>query len=305
MNRHVDDLLDRLGAGFTAEVPPPYDLRALYRAVGRIPSALPELPERVQVRALEDHGVHQVTAPPATVTGVVDGIQPPGRALCWREGRPVGLLYVAAGCLGLEARRMLAYQERLLLVTSCLDADWVRSISQGVPVIALPERFPAELVMAINELHRRLRHRLERDVLAAVRRPEHLVAVDGHLRDVPPGEGPVASIVKSHRAQYLTDERELVSLRAGHLSRPFLLPAIRDGEIDRWSAYLRLHPATENEWTHGLVRLELTDVELLDGVAAWCLRNRQPPNADRRWHVHLESVAGCEQLLRARVPPVM
>lgn len=305
MTRYLDDLLDELASGFVPASPPPYDLRALYRRVGRLPGELAELPTRTQVRMLEGSRAHAATAAPVEVLGVIDGIQPPSRALCWREGRPIGFLYVAAGCLGLTERRMLFHEERLLLVVSHLDAHWVRSISQGVPVVILPERFPAELAAAITELHRRLRHRLERDVLEAARGPDHLVVVDGHLRDVSPHGGPVVGVVKSHAAQYVSDERDLVALPAGQLSAAFLLPALRDGEADRWSAYLRLHPAGEAEWTHGLVRLEATDGELLDGVAAWCLCNRQPPNTDPRWPVHLDAIAACEQHLRSRIPPVM
>ena len=40
MADRLSALLDQLGSGFTPETPPPYDLRQLYRNVGRIPTPL-------------------------------------------------------------------------------------------------------------------------------------------------------------------------------------------------------------------------------------------------------------------------
>lgn len=297
-------LLDELGAGFVPETPPPYDLRQLYRNVGRIPTELVELPPRRQVR-LTGRRAGPVTAAPAAVFGVIDGIQPPARVLAWRAGRPVGLVYVAAGCLGLSDGRPAAYEERLLIVASDLDQPWADSVAAGVPVVTLEQRLPADLVAAINDLHRALRHRLERDVLVQVRAPERVIVVDGALHGIPAGAGPVAGVVKSHAAQYLTDEREITALPAGHLSSVFELPAATAAATTRWSAYLRLHPAADTEWTHGLVRLEADHADLLEPVAAWALTNRQTPGPDRRWAVHLADIAACERSLRSRIPPVM
>ena len=109
-------------------------------------------------------------------------------------------------------------------------------------------------------------------------------------------------MVKSHGSQLLDDEHDLVALDAGEVTAPFLLPARRKGEEDRWSIYLRLHPAAEQAWTHGLVRLEAFDVSLLEAAASWCLHNRQAPGVDPRWSVHLEPVADCERHLRSRLP---
>ena len=305
MNRQLEELLDELGAGFHSETPAPYDLRALCRSTGQVPTELVELPTRTQVHLLEGREAHPVTAPAAPVAGVVDGVQPPARAMAWHDGRPVALLYAAAGCLNPGTSRIETLEERLLLVASHLDGAWTRDISHGIPVVELAERYPAEIVGAIRELHWRLRHRLERLVLAAVRRPGALVVADGHIRDVAPGDGPVAGVVKSSQSQYLTDERELIAMAAGNLSKAFRLPALRDGELDRYSAYLRLHPAVEAPWTHGLVRLETNELEALDGLASWCLESRQGPGTDRRWPVHLQPVATCEWALRARVPPIL
>lgn len=296
-------LLDRLGAGFAPETPPPYDLRQLYRNVGHLPTELVELPARRQVR-LTGHLGGPVTASPAEVFGAIDGIQPPARALAWRSGRPVGFLYVAAGCVAMDTGRPAAHEERLLIVASDLDEAWARSVAAGVPVVTLDQRLPAELVTAINDLHRSLRHRLERDVLAQVRHPDRIIVVDGALHDLPSG-GPVAGVVKSHAAQYLTDESEITALPARHLSTVFELPAATAADTPRWSAYLRLQPAADLEWTHGLVRIEADRPDLLGPVAAWALINRQPPGPDRRWAVHLAPIADCEHSLRSRVPPVM
>jgi hypothetical protein len=305
MSASVAELVERFGAGFVPEVAPPYDLRVLCRRLGRVPGPLIELPPRVQVRMLEPAGCQRVDAEPARVFGVIDGIQPPARVAYWRAGRPVGLVYVAAGCIEPTSGEPRAHEERLLIIVSHLDEGWARDLASGVPIAVVRERYPAELVSANSELHRRLRHRLERDVLAAVRAAGRLVVVDGHLRDVAPGAGAVAGIVKSHAFQYLGDEREVAQLDEGELSSLFQLPAVHDGEIDRFSAYLRLHRAEESEWSHGLVRLETTDAGLLEPVASWALTNRQGPSADPRWPVHLAATAYCETWLRSRIPPIL
>ncbi len=303
MSEAVSALVELFSAGFVPKVPPPYDLRALCRGAAGVPTELPELPPRLQLRVLEPHDVRRVACAPATVVGAIDGVQPPARVLTWREGRPIGLLFAAAGCLG-PGREPLALEERLLIVASHLDAQWAEEHSEGVPVATLPERFPAEIIAAITELHRRLRHRLERDVLAKVR-GKGLVVVDGHLGGVPVGDGAVAGIVKSHPRQYLGDESAIQGLRAGERSGAFLLPAPRDGEVDRYAAFLRLHSADAGPWTHGLIRIEATARDLLEPVAAWALTERQGPGADRRWDVHLGLIAACERALRARVPAVV
>ncbi len=305
MSETTAQLVERFSAGFLPDVPPPYNLRDLCRGVGRVPGDLPDLPSRLQLRRLGSRSPRRVSGAPAEVWGVIDGIQPAARALCWRGGRPIGFIYVAAGCIHPPTGAVRAHEERLLLVASHLDESWVAEVSGGVPVAVVRERYPAELVEAINAIHRRLRHRLERDVLAAVRTPGRLVVADGHLADIPPGAGAVAGVVKSHPRQYLGDEREVASLREGELSTPFLLPAVRDGELDRCSAYLRLHPAEGAEWSHGLIRLEASEERLLEPVAAWALRNRQGPGPDRRWAVHLAAMAACEASLRSRVPPIL
>lgn len=305
MSASVAEIAERFGIGFTPEVAPPYDLRELCRRLGRVPGPLPEVPPRVQVRVLEPTGRRRVDAQPADIFGVIDGIQPPARVAYWRAGRPVGLLYVAAGCVAPASGDVRAHEERLLLVVSHLDETWAMERSSGVPIAVVRERYPAELVSAISELHHRLRHRLERDVLGAVRSEGRLVIVDGHLRDVAPAAGAVAGIVKTHQRQYLGDEREIAALGEGELSTPFVLLATRDGETDRFSAYLRLHSAEENGWTHGLIRLETTDESVLQAVAAWALASRQGPSADPRWPVHLAAMAYCEKWLRARIPPIL
>lgn len=305
MSHSVSELIEVFGHGFVPAVAQPYDLRALCKSVGRVPGPLPDLPARVQLRMLEPRGARRVRAAPASVFGVIDGVQPPPRVACWRDGRPVGFLYVAAGCVDPASEKGLALEERLLLVVSHLDETWARGLGGGVPVAVLRERYPAELVASISELHRRLRQRLERDVLGLVRAAGRTVVVDGHIRDVPPGEGAVAGVVKSHPLQYLGDEREIACLLEGELSTPFVLPAAREGEVDRFSAYLRLHRSEGAEWSHGLVRLETTKEDLIEPVAAWALANRQGPSADPRWPVHLAAVAFCERWLRARVPYVL
>ena len=187
MTAWLDALVDALGAGFTPDVAPPWDLRALCRAAGRLPTALPELPPRRQLRRTGG-GRTRVTCLPLAVTGVIDGIQPPAKAVTWWDGRPVALLFVSAGHLRLVPRGLSALEERLLIVCSHLDEERARSISPGIPVVPLAERFPDDLVAGVGELHRGLRHRLERDVLDAARGEDAgVIVVDGSIADVPGG----------------------------------------------------------------------------------------------------------------------
>jgi len=145
----LDALVEQLGAGFVPEVGPPWDLRALCRAAGRVPTALPELPPRRQVRR-SGGGRARVSCPPLEVTGVIDGIQPPAKAVTWWSGRPVALVFVSAGHLRLAPRGLNELEERLLIVCSHLDEERAQSLSPGIPVVALAERFPDDLVATIS-----------------------------------------------------------------------------------------------------------------------------------------------------------
>lgn len=68
------------------------------------------------------------------------------------------------------------------------------------------------------------------------------------------------------------------------MSRPFELPATRQGDETRFSAYVRLVAASPaSPWELGLVRVETWDPALLEAAAAICLANAQDPtSADRR-----------------------
>ena len=105
---------------------------------------------------------------------------------------------------------------------------------------------------------------------------------------------------------YLGDE-SVIPDRAGWRSPVFGLPATSTEERDVVSAYLRLYDAPgSTTWSHGLIRLEARDPEVLDAACALALQHRQSPRSgDPRWAVHLQGMHVTEQVLRAMRHPAL
>ncbi|MQA35293.1 hypothetical protein [Modestobacter roseus] len=171
---------------------------------------------------------------------------------------------------------------------------------RGLPFHLVEELTPWGIAAATQNAVDGWRTELERKVIASTHIPEeqHLVvdgSIRGHCRDR------LVGVIKSvEDTQYLADESVLPG-RAGWRSPVFRLPATTTAERDVVSCYLRLHPAPGSAaWSHGLIRLEARDPEVLDAACALAMRHRQGPDSgDARWSVHLEGMHWAEYVLKA------
>lgn len=239
---------------------------------------------------------------PLEVAAFVDGIQA-SRTLTHRDHRPVHLVYVAAGALGV-AGRALGVRETLALLVSAADGEWARSLPGGVEVIELDEESPFTLAAAGVAAIGGARDGLERALVADLLDAEvGRVVVDGSLVGRP-RTPEIVGVVKTTRTRYLDDETVLLGLEEGWRSPRFRITA-GPGGAERYSCYLRLNSARHRPWDYGLIRVEAGEPALLDALAARCLAERQPrATRDRRGDRHLTSVANVETYLRARRPVV-
>lgn len=290
--------------------PDPYDLRRFFRSVGRfsgeraLTSTPPEREEPDAPAELLDASIRRITADPLPVAAFVDGVQA-ALLVTHRAHRPVFLNYVAAGAVGPGAR-CIGLRERLTVVCSTLDREWVDSLDSSIPVEELPVELPPEVERAAIQVLGGDRELLERSLVEALCEQETgVLALDGSLVGRPFDED-LVGIVKSTRKKYLSDESCLFGLPAGFRSPRFKIPAGTAGSgHDRYSCYVRMFDASSKAWNFGLIRLETFHPDLLDGLAARCLAERQSPaGGDARWDRHLASVRAVEEFLRARRPAV-
>jgi hypothetical protein len=288
----------------------PYDLREFFHAVGSFSgeralaqSPAPRLEANVEVELL-DAEPSEIIADPLVVAGFVDGIQ---NALCvtYRGHRPVYLTYVAAGAVS-PSGRPLRVRERLSVVASRLDTEWVEGIGTDIPMVTLDEERPDLLATRAVELIGGERENLERALVEdLVDDGEFPLLVDGSLvgRPVRPE---IVGVVKTVARRYLPDESVLWGLPAGWRSPRFRIPAGAQGvTADRYSCYLRLHSASARAWDFALVRLEAFTPEIIDSLAALALNETQSARSgDHRFDRHLAGVRAVENMLRARRPAV-
>jgi hypothetical protein len=245
-----------------------------------------------------------ITANPLQVKGFVDGIQ---QAICvtYRGHRPVYLTYVAAGC-GSADGKLLGVTERIAVLHSHLDGEWLREISCNLPSIELAEDRPDELAAAgLAELGGS-REALERNLVENMLKTERdFLVVDGSLVARPTRPN-VLGVVKTTNKKYLPDESVLWGLRTNWRSPRFIIPAgVQGCRAPRYSCYLRLHDASRQAWNFGLIRLETFELDLLEPLCALAIAERQPVGSqDRRFDRHLSGVRAVEDLLRARKPSV-
>lgn len=287
-----------------------YDLRGFFHALGSFsPShALGQAPAvRTQCDlpvTLLDTEPLEVTAAPLVVDGFVDGVQ---SALCvtFRGHRPVYLVYAAAGASSRDGR-LLAVSERMSILHSRLDADWVRDLGSDIPSEELLEERPDEIAQAALSALGGGREMLERALIEELCGDgDRFLVVDGGLVGRPLRNN-VVGVVKTSQRRYLPDESVLWGLPLGWRSPRFSIPAGSQGvRRERYSCYVRLHDASRQAWDFGLIRLETFDAALLDPLAALALTERQPAGSlDRRFDRHLAGVRAVEDLLRARRPTV-
>jgi hypothetical protein len=291
-----------------------YDLRTFFRAVGNPlfgPGLTSDPVDRVdcaqEVEMLEETAQVRITAPPLDVQAFIDGVQS-CLVVTHREHRPVFLTYQAAGAVGAGAV-LLDLRERLTLVHSVADSEWVAEVNQavGIPTSELPDLSPPDVERSAYAQLGDWRERLERSLV------EDLVddgvgplVVDGSLL-ARPFNTQLGGVVKNVVAtRYLPDEAILYGLPEGWRSPIFRLPQGTNGSpYDRYSCYVRLHDARYHSWSHGLIRLEAFDPDVLGPLAARAMVERQfARSGDGRWDRHLVSVATAEKVLRARRPKV-
>lgn len=293
------------------ELPPRPDTQVALRNVTRsIPGLYLTVPSkppgwRREVRIQHDRpGRELVGVEPMVPAAVVDGVQ--SRVLLTlREGRPLLLEYVGAAAVGPHRRTLVGVEDRLYLAGSHLDAEYLRSLPEGLPVVELDGISPAVVATEAMETIQFFRQRLEATVAVLAGASGEPVVVDGSVRHLEGLAGPAIGVIKNTAStQWLTDESELASLDVGWRSTVFVLPAQRRGEHTVHCCYLRLHRVPRStSFTEGLIRLESTDPDLLDPAAAWAMRSRQAPGSDDpRWATHLAPVRDVELYLKGRRP---
>lgn len=290
-----------------------HDLRTFFRAIGnpRLGQGLQGEPaERtesaVDVELVETERA-QVRGGPLNVVAFVDGVQS-SAVVTHREHRPVYLTYQAAGAVG-AGGRFMGVKERLTIVCSTMDREWVDTVNppdSPLPVTELLQLAPPDVERAAWVQLGERRESLERVLI------EELVdngvgplACDGSLIGRPQSLL-LHGVVKSTRTKYYKDETVLYGMPQGWRSPMFRIPSGSDGcPVDRYSCYVRLHDARFHAWTHGLIRLKTFDPAQLDALAAPALVERQSAQpGDCRWDRHRLSVATTEKVLRSRRPDV-
>lgn len=294
----------------TTEGGPVYDLRALFKSVGRFAGqrALEVAPtERVKVDVeveMLDAASSTVSSTPLDVHAFVDGVQAT-LSIAHREQRPVYLYYAAAGALGRGAVAV-GLREKLSLVCSDADAAWVSQLGGGIPIEQMANASPPELERNAFRLVGLVRDTLERELVGDLLEEgcETLV-LDGSLTGRPTDRR-LVGVVKSTQRIWLSDESLLWRLEEGWRSPRFKIPAGASGSgMDRYSCYVQMTDKRHGAWNEGLIRLESFDADTLDALAARCLAERQGSRSgDRRWDRHLASVRATEEFLRSRRPSI-
>jgi hypothetical protein len=294
---------------------PTYDLRSFFRRVGA-PTGGAGLagppPERTDMSAnveVLDAERAPLTGDPLPVTAFIDGVQS-SLTVTYRDHRPVYLTYQAAGAVGAGAH-LVAARERLTLLASVADADWVEqvnTIDPPLPVTLLAATSPVEVEREAYTSVGDWRDRLERELVEdLVMRGSGPLVVDGSLRDRPYHLALHAVVKDVSATRYLPDERDLYGLPCGWRSPVFKLSreANAGSAADRYSCYVRLHDARHQGWNFGLVRLEAYHPDQLVPLGQLAMAERQSSRSgDGRWDRHLASVATTEKVLRSRRPLV-
>jgi hypothetical protein len=278
------------------------DLRALVRAVGRVGAAPSRSTTPRPVVEIVDPDLAPIVGDPVPVVGYLDGCQA-SRILTYREHRPLVLWWAAAAVVAPgRPLRCLGLAEAVALSCSYVDGAWAASLPGGVPVEAVDAVAPWEVEAAIANVIDDRRRTFEIGLSAEVAAGVGVVLVDGDLR-AKPHRPDLVACAKTFDGVYLADESSVFSLAEGWRSPIMRLPAMRQSEADRYSAYVRLFDATHDWWGFGLVRIETRAPSLIDGVAALCVANRQPLGIDRREN-QLASIAAVEAFLKSRRPPL-
>jgi hypothetical protein len=289
------------------------DLRQLLRACGGRAYAAGALPaeartdSKVTVDLLDTTGA-PIDAEPLDAAGFLDGVQAT-RCLAWRGRRPITLTYCAAGAVR-RRNDVVGLRERLCIVASTADHDWVRDLPGGLDVVWITESSPPEVGAVVHDTIAKLRAHLEdrltdEIVASGASTSTSPLVVDGDLRSTSRNRhgDQVVAVAKTHQTRWLPDESELYHLPEGWRSARFHIPAGAGVHVDRYSCYVRLWGSGARPWNFGLIRLETLDPDQLDGLAATAMALRQGSSApDSRWDRQLAPVRAVEEWLRVRRP---
>ncbi len=307
-NTHNTDAADRPSEQLTPDGP--YDLRPLFRAIGGFSGerALAQAPPQRTEADLDvemlDTSPAELLTEPLRVAGFVDGIQN-ALTVTYRSHRPVYLTYAAAGAVTGDGTP-LRIHERLRLLGSSTDTDWVAELGSELPFTGLGEPRPDQLARAAAAVLRSQRDALEQRVVEELTAEgAGTLVIDGALIGRPELDQ-LVGVVKTTNRRYLADESTLWGLPAGWRSPRFKLPSGSQGvDRERYSCYVRLHDATQHAWDYALIRLETYHPALLEPLGALALAERQSARAkDQRYDRHLAGVRLVEQTLRARRPDI-
>ncbi len=298
----------------------PYDLRALFRKVGRVPgqgrievSPAERIDAAVDVEMLEKTPLRLTDVEPLDVIGFVDGVQ--NRILLNHiDHRPVQLFFVAAAAvnrgpdgrpivMGLQEELQIACHESAILAPDGV-ASWMKALDTAIPFASVPDGTPPEVENAIYKLVGEHRDSAERAVVKELLGTmDGNLVVDGTLIGRPQ-DSRLFGVVKTVNRRWMPDESILWTLPENWRSPRFRIPASKSGP-ERYSCYVRLRSNENASWAFGLVRLEAFDAEQLDSLAALCVAEKQPARSgDPRGDRHLEIIRLAEDVLRSRRPAV-
>jgi hypothetical protein len=290
--------------GETGNTEAQVDLRAMLRDIGGLPpgGAISSVDLRDHDGTVEmlEESSRKVVSKPSLISGWVDGVQA-SRPVTWVNQRPVQLAWVAAGAASTEGKPAVAHR-KLWLGCAAEDRAFAQSIAHGADVETESTCDPLELSKALTAQVGAQREILERRAVSdLIKNSDGLVVADGPIVARSQDQR-VVGVVKSHATRYLADHTSLYKLPSGWRSAAFKVSA---RGLERFSSYVRLHDATSRWWDFGLLRLETFDPEILDGLAAAVLKERQYQGSrDGRWDRHLATVRWVEDWLRSGRPPI-
>lgn len=256
---------------------------------------------------LTEHQPKKIEADPSPVLGFLDGVQR-RRVVCRIEHRETTLVWLAAGAV--LGRRLLNLEATLAAVTSVRDEETIRRAGADVPVVALPELAPWDLALATDAWIDQSRRGLElKAIEAAPAADNHVVVVDGALPPTTSRVDVVGVVKGALETEWLTDPT-LLPTHAGWRSPALILPAVRSGELERLTAFVRLRDADGTRcWGFSLIRVEVPSergIEALDAAAAMAVSQRQSLHSpDPRAEIQLAGMYRAEQVLKAQAPAVV
>lgn len=278
-------------------------LRGMHASLGDIPGLTDrkEVPEPFEM--LEADPVEII---PAAVDNSVfiDGIQS-AKIISYQDHRPVILSFTSAGGIS-QSLKPVDLVETLEVV--CCESNAEDILANGCPVAVTTvadNENPGVVDSAVRGEINKSRDKQEFLLAARLLRADNegLVIADGHLAHRPEDKR-MLGIVKTTNTNLIGDESDLWRLREGWRSPLFRVPAdFGGGTADRYSAYVRLRSSRNRQWSHGLIRVETYDPEMIDVAAGIALANRQGVRTtDPRGDRHVTPVARVEKWLKSRIP---